>query len=158
MSAQAHAAENHGHHILPLKTYFGVATALLVFTVITVYVAQHDFGSMNMAVALLVAAVKASLVCLYFMHLLYDNKLYAVVLVSSLLFLAIFITFVMYDVVRRDGVYVEKQNPIVEEAVIYQSEIFINSSDTTEHSSDSEKTSETTDGETPSDPIEPANE
>lgn len=119
MSANAHSAD-HGHHILPLRVYFGVATALLVFTFITVWVAQFDFGAMNMTIAMLVAAFKASLVCLYFMHLLYDNKIYALVFVSSLIFLAIFITFTMYDVVRRDGVYIEKQHPIVEEAVIYR--------------------------------------
>jgi cytochrome c oxidase subunit 4 len=112
--------ESHGHHILPLRVYFGVAAALLVFTVVTVWVAQFDFGALNMTIAMLIAAFKASLVCLFFMHLLYDNKIYALVFISSLIFLAIFIVFVMYDVVRRDGVYVDKQHPIVEQAVIYR--------------------------------------
>jgi cytochrome c oxidase subunit 4 len=105
--------ESH-HHILPLKVYFSVAVALLVFTVITVAVAQFHFGEFNLLIAMLVAIIKASLVALYFMHLRYDNKIYAVVFVGSLMFLAVFITFTMIDTLRRGDIYEEVAHPLGE--------------------------------------------
>ncbi|MBI5267625.1 MAG: cytochrome C oxidase subunit IV family protein, partial [candidate division Zixibacteria bacterium] len=49
-----------------------------------------------------VAAVKATLVLLFFMHLKYDNKLYAFAFLISIAFLAVFITFTLLDTLYRD--------------------------------------------------------
>lgn len=108
---------NH-HHILPLKVYLGVATALLVFTVITVVAAQFHFGEYNLLIAMIIAAIKATMVALYFMHLKYDNKIYALVFVGSLLFLAVFVIFTMFDTLRRGDIYEEVAHPI-RDAIIY---------------------------------------
>jgi cytochrome c oxidase subunit 4 len=102
------------HHVLPLKVYFGVAAALLAFTVITVVVAQFHFGEFNLLIAMVVAVIKATLVALYFMHLRYDNRIYAVVFVGSLMFLAVFITFTMLDTLRRGDIYEEVAHPLGE--------------------------------------------
>lgn len=110
----------HAHHITPLKVYYAVATALLMFTAITVIVAQFDFGQWNMVVAMAVAGVKATLVALFFMHLYYDNKMYMIVFVSSLLFLAIFIILTMYDTENRGEIYPQQDGPIQAEAIIYR--------------------------------------
>ncbi|MBN4076342.1 cytochrome C oxidase subunit IV family protein [Gemmatimonas aurantiaca] len=101
MSSHAKIATS---HITPLKVYYSVAIALLVLTSVTVLVAQYDFGAWNLVVALSVAVFKAALVGLFFMHLLYDNKLYAIVFISSLIFLAVFISLTMFDTVNRGGV------------------------------------------------------
>ncbi|HWL51844.1 MAG TPA: cytochrome C oxidase subunit IV family protein [Chthoniobacteraceae bacterium] len=63
-----HDAEHFHAHV---KLYLGVGAALLLGTVVTVIVTQIHFGSeaMNIAVGLLVAAIKASLVILFFMHM-----------------------------------------------------------------------------------------
>lgn len=121
----------HKEHVLPLGVYLSVASALFVFTVITVAAAQIDLGPFNLVVALLIAAVKASLVALYFMHLKYDNKLYALIFVSSLIFLALFIIFTMFDTLRRGDIYKEVENPIETEAVLYDS-LAVDSSSATE--------------------------
>lgn len=73
------------------KTYLKVWIALLVFTGITVWVSYGNFGDWNVFVAMLVATIKGSLVCLYFMHLKYDNRVNQVVFCSAFLFLAIFV-------------------------------------------------------------------
>lgn len=109
----------HTHHILPLRLYFAVGGALLVLTVITVAVAMVDLGPINLIVAMLIAAVKASLVVLYFMHLRYDNKLYSVIFVTSLLFLAAFIVFTMFDTMTRDEISPEEGGPINRRAAMY---------------------------------------
>ena len=52
--------------------FLGVLLALLFLTFITVWVAQFDFGSANMLIAMSIASVKASLVIGFFMHLKYE--------------------------------------------------------------------------------------
>jgi len=109
MSTNHSHAGQHGHggdhvpHVLPLKTYLMTWGALMVLTIITVAVSYVDFGSasINLFVALAVAATKAAVVALVFMHLWFDNKLNLVIFISSLVFLAIFIAFTMFDTETR---------------------------------------------------------
>jgi cytochrome c oxidase subunit 4 len=90
------------HHILPLSTYLTVGAALLMLTIITVVVSQFQLGEWNLIVAMTVAAIKATLVLLFFMHLKYDNKLYAVAFLIAVTFLAVFIVLTMLDTMTRD--------------------------------------------------------
>jgi len=90
------------HHILPLSTYLSVGAALLVLTVITVAVSQFQLGEWNLIVAMTVATIKATLVLLFFMHLKYDNKLYAIAFLVAVTFLAVFIVLTMLDTMTRD--------------------------------------------------------
>ncbi|MBD3299536.1 MAG: hypothetical protein GF341_12830, partial [candidate division Zixibacteria bacterium] len=92
---------------------------LLVLTVITVLAAQVDLGAWNIVVALLIASVKASLVAFIFMHLYYDNKLYFLIFVVSVAFLALLIGLSMADTERRADLYEEVGKPIREHAIIY---------------------------------------
>ena len=59
------------------KMYLAVFFALMIGTILTVYVALNvDLGRPgNIAVGLLIAAVKASLVALFFMHLKFEGKI-----------------------------------------------------------------------------------
>jgi len=107
-------------HILPLNLYLAVGSGLLVLTVITVAVAQMDFGQMNLLIAMGIAVVKATLVAMFFMHLKYDNRIYMLVFVGSLLFLGVFIIFTMFDTLRRGDIYEEIAEPYQTEAVIYR--------------------------------------
>ena len=109
------------HHVLPIKVYLRVAAALLVLTIITVTVSQFHFGEFNLLIAMVIAAVKASLVALFFMHLKYDNRIYAVVFVGSLVFLAVFIVFTMFDTMRRGDIYDEVAHPLHDAKIYHQS-------------------------------------
>ena len=111
----------HKHHILPLSLYLNIAMALIGLTVITVWVSFYNFGPFNLLVAMAVAAVKASLVALFFMHLKYDNKFYLLIFVSSILFLAIFIVLTMFDTMNRDDIDKMKAGPINPNAAMYDS-------------------------------------
>jgi cytochrome c oxidase subunit 4 len=108
------------YHILPLRTYLFIGATLIVFTGITVAISFVHFGAYNLVVAMAIAAIKASLVALFFMHLKYDNKLYMIVFLGAILFLAIFIIFTMFDTMTRDSVEEIKGRPIQEQAQMYE--------------------------------------
>jgi len=115
-NTQAHGGGEHGHHVVPMKVYFGVFGALLFLTVVTVAVAQVDLGPMNMLVAMLVATVKASVVCAFFMQLKYDEKLNTIIFVFGLIFVALFFLFTLLDVFsrgfldpRQDNLYMQQE-------------------------------------------------
>lgn len=91
----------HGHHIIPVPVYVGVLLLLLVGTVITVWVAQFDFGAWNTIIAMLVATIKASFVLGFFMHLKYDNMMNRVIFMSGFFFLLILIAFSAADIFTR---------------------------------------------------------
>ena len=84
-------------HIVPLRVLVAVWVALVVLTIATVKAVDFNLGSLNIWIALGIATVKASLVALYFMHLRYDKPFNAVILVSALVFLALFVTLAMMD-------------------------------------------------------------
>ena len=108
-------------HIIPLRVYLGVGAALLVLTVVTVIVAQIQLGGFNVVAALFIAAVKASLVILYFMHLRYDKKIYLIIFLIAILFLSVFIIFTMFDTMTR-GEFYEIEDGNIREAIIYDNE------------------------------------
>ena len=67
-----HGIEEVKKHV---RVYISVFAALAVLTVVTVAVSYLDLSTSNaIAVALLIATVKASLVALYFMHLISEQK------------------------------------------------------------------------------------
>ena len=107
-------------HILPLKIYMSVGMGLLLLTVVTVAAAQMDFGPMNLLIAMGIAVFKATLVAMFFMHLKYDDRIYMLVFIGSLLFLGVFIVFTMFDTMRRGDIYEEVSAPFQKDAVIYE--------------------------------------
>lgn len=94
-----HGAGGHPEvgHVVPLRLLVGVLVALLALTFITVAVTWWDFGSLNLVIALVIATVKASLVGLYFMHLRWDRPFNAVVFITSLALVMLFVVFALID-------------------------------------------------------------
>lgn len=113
------AHSQNSHHILPLKTYLGVAGVLMVFTVITIAISFVDLGGWNAVVAVFVAAIKATLVAMYFMHLKYDKKINLIIFLTAILFLAIFLSLTFFDVISRGYIYDEVERPIKDNAAMY---------------------------------------
>jgi cytochrome c oxidase subunit 4 len=70
-------------------------------TVITVAVAQVNFGAWNTVIAMLIASIKAGFVLAFFMHLKYDNKIYRVLFGSAIFFLIVLYFFSILDIVTR---------------------------------------------------------
>ena len=82
-----HAADIDRH----VRVYITVFVALMALTLITVAVSYlHLPPKMAIAVALLIATVKGSLVACYFMHLISEKKLiYAVLVLTAVFFVAL---------------------------------------------------------------------
>jgi cytochrome c oxidase subunit 4 len=101
-SHDSHAHGDHGHdgmpHVMPMKMLLGVGGLLLFLTAITVWVTAMDLGrSGNLIVAMVIATIKAGMVCAYFMHLRWDRPFNAMVFASSVLFVALFISITLID-------------------------------------------------------------
>ncbi len=92
-----HAEDGHHPHVLPIKLLVGVWLALMALTVLTVLVAKLDLGAADLAVAMAIALVKATLVALIFMHLLWDKGFHSLLVVAGILFMAVFIGGVLFD-------------------------------------------------------------
>jgi cytochrome c oxidase subunit 4 len=94
--------DGHGHagefsHPMPIWMLLTVFVALLVLTVLTVYQSTFDLGNMEIWLSLTIATVKAGLVIAFFMHLIWDKPLNAIIILSSLIFVALFLGFTMMD-------------------------------------------------------------
>jgi len=88
-------------HVTSRKVYFLVFGALMVFTVLTVIVAEFDFGVFNDIVALAIAVTKALLVILFFMHVRYSTRLTALTALAGFFWLAILILLILTDYASR---------------------------------------------------------
>jgi len=58
-------------------------------------------------------------VAMFFMHLYYDNKLYAAIFSISLIFVSVFIILTMFDTLQRGNIDEVREKPIRENAIIY---------------------------------------
>ena len=103
-TADGHDIGFHAPHVVPASLFVKVLVALLFLTFITVWIGQFDFGSMNMLVAMAIAAVKASLVMTFFMHLKWDTAINNITIISSFLFLALLFIFTLADYATRSSV------------------------------------------------------
>ena len=103
MSASAeHHDDDHGHHgiahVATIKTLVATGGTLLFFTLLTVLATKVDFGAnINLAVAMVIAVTKATLVVLFFMHLRYDRLFHTVVFVSAICAASLFVGFTLMD-------------------------------------------------------------
>jgi cytochrome c oxidase subunit IV len=88
-------------HIVSRKVYYGIFTALMVLTAITVAAAFVNLGALNPVIALSIAAFKAVLVILYFMHVRYSTRLTWVVVAAGVFWLGILLALTMNDYLAR---------------------------------------------------------
>ena len=88
-------------HVSSVKFYVAILAALMFFTLLTVGVASIHLGPLNLAVAIVIASIKATLVITFFMHLKYDNKFNATIVVCSLMFIGVFFAYTMNDTDTR---------------------------------------------------------
>ncbi len=110
---------SHKPHILDLSVYLNIGFILLILTAVTVAVSYIDLGAWNVVVAIFIASIKATFVLLFFMHLYYDRKIYLVIFLTAILFLAIFIGFIMFDTLNRGDIDKVVERPINPNAIIY---------------------------------------
>lgn len=83
------------------KTYFFTFFGLLGLTLLTTLLGYVDMGVLNVVVALLLAAMKASLIATFFMHALYESRLIRVVMAGGIIWFLIMVTLTMADFISR---------------------------------------------------------
>jgi cytochrome c oxidase subunit IV len=89
-------------HIVYPRVYVSIFLILLVGTALTVLAAFRDFpGPLNAVIALTIAAVKATFVVLYFMHVRYSGRLIWLVIASALFWLGIMFALTISDYSSR---------------------------------------------------------
>ena len=90
-----------GAHVVPVGVYLAVFAALMLLTAATTAAAFEDLGPLNNVVALGIAALKAALVVLFFMHVRYGTRLTPLVIAAGLFWLVILIALSLTDYLTR---------------------------------------------------------
>jgi cytochrome c oxidase subunit 4 len=89
-------------HVEPrLRLYFGVWAALMVLLVSTVGSSFVPLGGWNTAINLVIAALKALLVAVFFMHLRDSSPLVRLVALVGVVWLCILVGLSLTDVIAR---------------------------------------------------------
>ena len=83
------------------RIYIIIWIALLILTAVTWWVSYVNLGMGNVAVALLIASVKAALVALFFMQLRHEKRLVWAFALVPLFFLALIIFGTLSDTMFR---------------------------------------------------------
>lgn len=77
--------------------YLVVWAGLLLLTWLTVSVSGMHLGNLSTLSAISIAALKSGLILAFFMHLRYENKLFAIIFFFAIITLAIIISFTFFD-------------------------------------------------------------
>ena len=84
-------------HVVPAAVLVGTAATLLALTATTAASSRVDLGPFNVVLVLAIAGLKASIVTLFFMHLRYESRFQAMVLVCAVFFAVLFAGLVVFD-------------------------------------------------------------
>jgi cytochrome c oxidase subunit IV len=84
-------------HVASVRTNIVIFVLLLVLLLATVGAAYVPLGPLHFPVAMTIAAIKAVLIALFFMHALYSHRLTLVICVASLLWLALMMGLTLND-------------------------------------------------------------
>ena len=111
-----HHEEEHHEHISSIPLLLGIYVILLFFTFVTVAVTMVDLGPFNVWIAILVAAIKVTIVALFYMHLKYENQYFGQILIVSIFFVTVMIGIILmdsraYNVDVLDATPTTTQNP-----------------------------------------------
>jgi cytochrome c oxidase subunit 4 len=109
---QAHGED--GEHSHGVGRYIAVWLALLGFTFLTVFTGHKDLGAINLPLALTIATVKATLVILFFMHMIETPTANRIVFGVSLVFVLVLIIGVFGDLWTRNEMTLPSAAPSTE--------------------------------------------
>lgn len=81
--------------------YYKIGLALMALLVLTISVAYIDLGPYNVIIALVIAAIKASLVAYFFMHIRTSSRLTWTVAIGGFFWLFILFSLTFSDFLSR---------------------------------------------------------
>ncbi len=87
--------------ITPTRTYYRVFAALIALTLLTVGVSFLELGAWHTTVGVLIGVAKASLVGLFFMHLLHSSRASWLAVLAGLFWLLILMSLTLSDYLTR---------------------------------------------------------
>ncbi len=87
--------------ITPTRTYYGVFAALIALTLLTVGVSFLDLGAWHTTVGVLIGAIKATLVGLFFMGLVHSSRASWLAVLAGLFWLGILMVLTLSDYLSR---------------------------------------------------------
>ena len=133
-------APSHPHQQGPsLTRYFSVFIALMVLLVLTVAAAfLPHLGFLNIGIALAIAAIKATLVILFFMHVIEASRLTKLFVAGTFIWLLIMFAFTFTDYLSRNWLPMSRgwdENPTIVQPTV-------DSRDTSPHAAENDKGSE----------------
>lgn len=100
-AGHGHSSHGHGEHFAhpaPPWILFATFFALILLTVLTVFIADNaELGSFELLVSMGIATVKSILVGAFFMHMYWEKGFNVLVFLSSVLFFALFIGYTLMD-------------------------------------------------------------
>lgn len=96
-----HVGHAPAHHRSSLASYFAVFATLMILTILTVWVSRIDLGALNTVVAMAIAIVKATVVILWFMHVIHSPRLTWIVVIAAFLWLAMMFVLFFADYATR---------------------------------------------------------
>ncbi len=99
MSQHDHNDSGHGKgpHVVSLGMLAAVLAILLVLTGLTVWTGNMDLHGLDLSVAMIIATIKATLVCLIFMHLKWDRRFNGMVFLFAVILVGLFLAFMVLD-------------------------------------------------------------
>jgi cytochrome c oxidase subunit 4 len=89
------------HPVVSVKVYAAVFGALLAFTITTVAVSKLELGEFNFIAAMTIAAIKGTLVILFFMDVRRAASMTKLFVGAGLFWLAILLVFLLSDYLSR---------------------------------------------------------
>ena len=93
--------ENEKNHIIPYRTFLFVLAGLIALTLISVTLTQISLGTLTVAAALLIAAVKSFYVLRIFMHLKFETRMFSIGVVAVTLLITVVIIITLLDYLFR---------------------------------------------------------
>jgi cytochrome c oxidase subunit 4 len=87
--------------LTPTRTYYGVFAILIALTLLTVGASFLELGAWHTTVGVLIGVVKASLVGLFFMHLLHSSRAAWLAVLAGLFWLVILMGLTLSDYLSR---------------------------------------------------------
>lgn len=85
----------------PFSTYILIWLSLLMLTGVTITVAGLNLGTLSVLGAIVIAAVKSTLVVLYFMHIKYEDRVFKMMLGLAIFTLVVILVLTFADVSYR---------------------------------------------------------
>jgi cytochrome c oxidase subunit 4 len=104
--SRAHPTEHEHHSSL---SYWVIWAVLLVFTGLTVWTGRMDLPRFGLALAMIIATTKATLVVLFFMHLWEQKGVNRVTFAATLLFVVTLLLGVFGDILTRHPMALPKR-------------------------------------------------